>query len=54
MNNLRVENRKVRPALDVDIVTAKTIEALMLFLGIRPDDHPYVLDDKMNKVRIEI
>lgn len=39
ISSLRVENKKVRKGLDVDIVTAKTIEALMLFLGIRPDDH---------------
>ena len=54
MSSLRVENKKVKKDLNVDIVTAKTIEALLLFLGIRPDDRKQLLDDKMNKVRIEI
>ena len=38
MSSLRVENKKIRKDLDVQIVTAKTIEALLIFLGIRPDD----------------
>ena len=38
MSSLRVENKKIRKDLDVQIVTAKTIEALLVFLGIRPDD----------------
>ena len=36
---LKVENRKVRKELDVQIVTAKTIEGLMMFLGIQPDEN---------------
>jgi len=31
---LKIENRQVRKALNVKIITAKTIEALLLFLGI--------------------
>jgi len=51
---MKVENKRVRKDLDVNIVSAKTIEALMRFLGIEPDDSRYGLDNKLNKVRIEI
>jgi hypothetical protein len=51
---LKVENKRVRKDLDVHVVSAKTIEALMKFLGIEPDDSRYGLDNKLNKVRIEI
>jgi hypothetical protein len=36
------------------IVTPKTIEALMKFLGIEPDDRRQNLDNKLNLARIEI
>ena len=40
--------------MEVGVVSAKTIEALMKFLGIEPDDSRYLLDNKLNKMRIEI
>jgi hypothetical protein len=41
INNLKIENKKIKKDCDVQIVTAKTIEALMLFLGIKTDDQKY-------------
>ncbi len=38
----------------MSIVSSKTIEALLMFLGIEPDDHRYILDNKLNQHRIEI
>ena len=35
-------------------VSAKTIEALLGFLEIAPEDNKYVLDRKLNQHRIEI
>lgn len=45
---LKIENRQVRKALNVKIITAKTIEALLLFLGIQSDDSKQGLDTKLN------
>ena len=36
------------------VVTAKTIEAMMKYLGIEPEDTRYGLDNKLNQHRIEI
>jgi len=36
------------------VVSAKTIEALMRFLGIEPEDTRQGMDNKLNQVRIEI
>lgn len=36
------------------VVSAKTIEGLMKFLGIEPDDSKQGLDNKLNQARIEI
>jgi hypothetical protein len=44
----------VRKALNVKIITAKTLEALLLFLGIQADDSRQAMDNKMNLARIEI
>jgi hypothetical protein len=52
--NTKIEDRRIRKGLEVGIVSAKTIEALMKFLGIEPDDSKYLMDNKLNKVRIEI
>ena len=44
----RIDNKKVKKDLDVMIVTAKTIEALLKFLGIEPEDTRQGLDNKLN------
>mmetsp|Transcript_19465 Transcript_19465/g.14145 ORF Transcript_19465/g.14145 Transcript_19465/m.14145 type:complete len:114 (+) Transcript_19465:2011-2352(+) len=50
----KIEEKKIKQELRVEVVSAKTIEALLKFLGIEPDDHRYVLDQKLNQHRIEI
>lgn len=54
LKGLKIENRQVRKELNVNIITAKTIEALLLFLGIQSDDSKQGLDNKLNSARIEI
>lgn len=54
MGNSKIENKKVKEELAVPLISAKTIEALLRFLSIEPDDPKYMLDRKMNAVRIEI
>ncbi len=50
----KVEKKRIRRALDVDVISSKTIEALLKYLGLETDEHMYLLDNKLNKKRIEI
>lgn len=50
----KIENKRIRKELDVMIISAKTIEALLRFLEIEPEDSIYLLDKKLNQHRIEI
>ena len=50
----KVEKKHIRRALDVDVISSKTIEALLKYLGLETDEHMYLLDNKLNKKRIEI
>jgi hypothetical protein len=52
--NTKVEKKRLKKAFDVDVISAKTIEAILKYLGIEPEEHMYLLDDKLNKKRIEI
>lgn len=54
MKSLKIEERQVRKELNVKIITPKTLEALLLFLGIQSDDSRQGLDNKLNQARIEI
>ena len=51
---VKIERGHVKKDLDVMVVTAKTIEALLKFLGLEPDISRQGLDDRLNKARIEI
>jgi len=51
---LKLEKTIVKKPMNVDIISAKTIEALLRFLGIEPEDTRAGLDNKFNKVRIEV
>ena len=51
---MKIERGHIKKDLDVMIVTAKTIEALLKFLGLEPDISRQGLDDRLNKARIEI
>jgi signal recognition particle subunit SEC65 len=46
--------RKVRKDFNVSLITAKTIEALLRFLELEPNENPKSLDLKLNQHRIEI
>lgn len=54
MGSTKIDTKKIKKDLDVMIVTAKTIEALLRFLGIEPEDTRQGLDNKLNQNRIEI
>ena len=54
MGEFKIEDRRIRKDINVGVVSAKTIEAILKFLEIEPDDSRYQLDNKLNKARIEI
>lgn len=54
LSHVRIEEREVRKAQDVSIISAQTILALLKYIGIEPDDDMYKLDAKLNQHRIEI
>jgi len=55
MHTTKVDKQKrIKKDLDINVVSAKTIEALLRYLGIEPEEHPYALDNKLNQKRIEI
>ena len=51
---MKIEDRRIKKDMNVEVVSAKTMEAMLIFLGIEPDDSRYQLDNKLNKARIEI
>ena len=54
IGGIKIEEKNIRKDINVGVVSAKTIEALLRFLGIEPDDSRYQLDNKLNSARIEI
>jgi hypothetical protein len=48
------KDRKVRKEFNTSGIQAKTIEALLRFLELEPDEKPKQLDIKLNQHRIEI
>jgi hypothetical protein len=54
LGSLKVEDKKVKKSFDVGVITPKTIEALLRFLGIEPDDNAQVMNSKLNLARIEV
>lgn len=52
--SMKIEKSHIKKDLDVNIVSAKTIEALLKFLGLESDISRQGLDNRLNKARIEI
>jgi len=48
------KDRRVRKEFNVSLIQAKTIEALLRFLELEPDEKSKSLDLKLNQHRIEI
>lgn len=48
------KDRRVRKDFNVSLIQAKTIEALLRFLELEPDEKSKSLDLKLNQHRIEI
>lgn len=48
------KDRKVRKEFNVSLIQPKTIEALLRFLELEPEERPQSLDQKLNQHRIEI
>lgn len=50
IKKVKVEDKRVTREVDVDLITAVTIEGLLNYLQIQPEDNKYTLDKKLNKV----
>ena len=48
------KDRRVRKEFNVDLIQAKTVEALLRYLELEPDEKAKSLDLKLNSHRIEI
>jgi hypothetical protein len=48
MKNVKVEDIRIAKSVDVSIITAKTIETLLEYLDLLPEDNKYTLDKKLN------
>jgi hypothetical protein len=46
--HVKIDKSHIKKDLDVNIVSAKTIEALLKFLGLEPDISRQGLDNKLN------
>lgn len=52
--NTKVEKKRIKKGLDINVISAKTIEAILKYLALEPEEHMYLLDNKLNNKRIEI
>lgn len=50
LKKVKVEDKRVARKVDVTLITEKTIEALLNYLQLLPEDNKYSLDKKLNKV----
>ena len=51
LNKVKVEDKRVTKQIDVKLITDKTIEALLGYLQLLPEDNKYTLDRKLNDIR---
>ena len=54
MLKVKIEDKRMTKPLDVSIISAQTIEGLLKFIQLQPDDSKQVMDQKLNKQRIEV
>lgn len=54
LHKVKVEDTRITTECDVTLITDKTIEALLKFIGLDPADDRFVMDKKLNAKRIEI
>jgi hypothetical protein len=51
IKHVKVEDRRITKSVDVSLITEKTIEALLNYLHLLPEDNKYTLDKKLNQER---
>lgn len=54
MMRVKIEDKRMSKAFDVSIISEQSIEGLLKYIQLAPDDDMYKLDKKLNKQRIEI
>lgn len=48
LSKVKIENKSVRKAVDVNIITASTIEAFIMYLELKEDDTELAVNQKLN------
>lgn len=46
--SVKIEDKRMSKAFDVSIITPQTLEGLLKFIQIQPDDSYHKLDKKLN------
>lgn len=54
MLSVKIEEKRMSKPFDVSMINPETIEALLKFIQLQPDDDQFKLDKKLNKQRIEV
>jgi hypothetical protein len=49
LKNVKVSDKRVTKSIDVGLITDKTIECLLEYLQLLPEDNKYTLDKKLNQ-----
>lgn len=52
LSKVKIENKKVRKSIDVNIITASTIEAFIMYLDLKQDDNEHLVNKKLNETMI--
>jgi len=50
LKHVKIEDKRVTRSVDVKLISEKTIESLLNYLQLLPEDNKYTLDKKLNKV----
>ena len=48
LGKVQIENKQIRKPIDVGTITASTIEAMIMYLELKPDDNEVDISKKLN------
>ena len=54
LKHVKIESSRVTTECDVSLITDKTIEALLKYIGLDPEDNRFDMDKKLNSKRLDI
>ena len=48
LGKVKIQNKQIRKSIDVNIITASTIEAFIMYLELKEDDTELAVNQKLN------